>query len=150
MQTPRCRFLYGAEPQILAAHLAAADQAGQLIARLDAAGPGVGMLVDADLVERRRVDAVEPVGHIGELKGAAVLDDRAGGEALARETNRHEQDEHAHQGLPAVARAAPIGRLSHIGEPWFGLNHCGFFPFRYWPAAITMRAHGTFTRPDPF
>ena len=74
----------GIGAEILAAHLAVVDQLGQLIADLDAAGPGVGVLVDADLVERGRIDAVKPVGHIGQLKGAPIPDGRAGGEALAR------------------------------------------------------------------
>ena len=60
----------GIGAQILATDLAAADQAGQLIARRNAAGPGIGVFVDADLVELRRINAVEPVGHLGELKGA--------------------------------------------------------------------------------
>ena len=121
---------------------------GLSIAGLGAAGPGVGMLVDADLVQFRRVDAVEPVGHLPELKRGSVLDDRAGGEALAGETNRHEQDEYAHQGLPAVARAAPIGRLSLIGEPGFGLNpivafsHSGDGPARHHYAVRTEPSPG--------
>jgi len=53
--------------QILATDRAAADQLGQLIARFDAACPRVRMLVDARLVKRRRIDAVEPVGHVGQL-----------------------------------------------------------------------------------
>ena len=54
----------GVDAEIVAAHLAAADQLGQLIARLDAAGPAVGVLVDAELIEGGGIDAVEPVGHI--------------------------------------------------------------------------------------
>ena len=71
------------QPEILAADRAAADQFDQLVARFDAAGPCVGVLVDAHLVELRRIDAVEPIGHAGQLKGAAVLDDRAGSPAWA-------------------------------------------------------------------
>ena len=33
------------------------------------------MIVDADLVQLRRVDVVEPVSHIAKLDGVAVLDD---------------------------------------------------------------------------
>jgi hypothetical protein len=55
-----------------------------LIARFNAASPCVGVLIDAHLVELRRIDSVEPVRHIGQLNGATVPNDRASGEALAR------------------------------------------------------------------
>ena len=57
----------GVIAQIFTMDLAAPDQANQLIARFDAACPAVGVIIDADLVKCRRVDAVEPVGRIGEL-----------------------------------------------------------------------------------
>ena len=85
-------LLVGTRAQVLAAHLAVANQLGELLAGLDAAGPGVGMLVDADLVQFRGVDAVEPVGHIAQLKGAAIPDDRARREALARRDDGQYQD----------------------------------------------------------
>src|ERR1700733_11909835 len=69
--------------QILAVDRTAADQAGQLIACCNAASPCIGVFVDAYLVELRRINAVEPVGHVGELKGAPVPDGRAGSPALA-------------------------------------------------------------------
>src|SRR5262249_48910611 len=46
---------------VLAANLAAGDQAHQLIAGVNPARPCVGVIVDADLVDRGRIDAVEPV-----------------------------------------------------------------------------------------
>src|SRR6185437_14789089 len=46
---------------ILASHHMAADQFCKLIAGVDAAAPGIGLVVDAGLVEFRRVDAGEPV-----------------------------------------------------------------------------------------
>src|SRR5262245_9435271 len=61
--------------EIVAANTAAVDQLGQLVARVDAAGPGIGMIVDAGLVELRRVDAVELVGDVAELDGVAIPDD---------------------------------------------------------------------------
>ena len=73
----------GIGAEIVAADLLAADQFGQLIARLDAAGPDVGVLVDAELVDGRDIDAVEPVGDIAELKRAAIPDDGGGGRTLA-------------------------------------------------------------------
>ena len=77
----------GIHAEIVAAHLLAAGQLRQLIARLDAAGPDVGVLVDAELVERRRVDAVEPVGDIADLKRAAIPHDGGGGRTLAGRKN---------------------------------------------------------------
>ncbi len=62
-------------------HDVAADEFCQLVTRVDAAAPGLGMIVDADLVELRRVDAVEPVGGFGELDRVAVPDDRVRGRA---------------------------------------------------------------------
>ena len=73
-------------------HRVAADQFGQLIARVDAAGPGIGVIVDADLVQLRRIDAVEPVGDVAELDGVGVPHDRAGGPAgVCRQGYRGEQ-----------------------------------------------------------
>ena len=71
------------DTQILAMDRVPTDQAGQLIACCNAASPCIGVFVDAYLVDLRRIDAVEPVGHVGELKGASVPDDRAGSPALA-------------------------------------------------------------------
>src|SRR5579863_9575673 len=70
----------GIGAQILATHLAAANQADQLVARVNPASPGVGVVVDANLVQRRRIDAVEPIGHVRKLDGAAVPDEGARGE----------------------------------------------------------------------
>jgi hypothetical protein len=67
-----------------------------LIARFNAAGPCVGMLVDADLVQLRRVDSVEPVRHAGYLDRAAIPDNRAGGQALASRENCQYQDKRTH------------------------------------------------------
>jgi len=58
-------FVGCTQAEVLTAHLAAVNQVGQLIPGLNAAGPWVGMLVDAYLVQLRRVDSVEPVSHIG-------------------------------------------------------------------------------------
>src|SRR6266568_1992826 len=76
LQTPRCRFLCGVDAQIIAVHRASADQFCQLIARFDAAGPAIGVFVDAELIECRRIDPVEPVGHVAQLERAAVADGR--------------------------------------------------------------------------
>lgn len=107
--------------QILAAYLAAADQTRQLIAGFDAAGPCVGMLVDAHLVQLRRVDAVEPVRHIGEQKGASIPDDRAGGPALACGEMASIRIRARIDGV-AVARGARINRFSLISELVFALH----------------------------
>ena len=71
--------------EILAADFAVVDQLGQLLPGFDAAGPRVSVLVDAHLVKRRRIYTVEPVDHIGELKGASIPDGRAGGHGLVRQ-----------------------------------------------------------------
>ena len=72
------KVLLGAD--IVAAHGASADQLGQLVAGLDAAGPGIGVVIDADLVQLGRVDAVEPVGDVAELDRVAVPDGRGCGQ----------------------------------------------------------------------
>ena len=69
----------------------AADQTSEVIAGFDAARPGVGVVVDAHLVHLGRVDAVEPVGYAGDLNGAAIADDGAGGETGARGKNTRYQ-----------------------------------------------------------
>ncbi len=66
------------------AHRAVTDQLGQLIAGFNAAGPAFSVIVDAHLVQLRRIDAVEPIHHIGKLKSSSILDDRADGEAFPR------------------------------------------------------------------
>src|ERR1700730_1447746 len=86
-------FVGGIGAQILTMDLAAANQACELIARLDAAGPGVGVLIDAHLVECWRIHPVEPVSDIGELKGAAIPDHCASGPTLAHRENRQYQGE---------------------------------------------------------
>ena len=63
--------------EIVAAHSASLDQLGQLVSRFDAAGPGIGVVVDAHLIDFRRVDAIEPVGDLAELNGVAIPDDSA-------------------------------------------------------------------------
>ena len=72
----------GVRAEIVAAHLAIADEFRQLIAGLDAAGPDVGVFVDAELVIRRRVDAVEPIGDVTQLQRAAIADDSRGSRTL--------------------------------------------------------------------
>ena len=69
---PFAEILVGSE--IIAVNRASADQPGELIARIDPAAPGVGVIVDAHLVELGRIDAVEPVGHLAKLNGMAVAD----------------------------------------------------------------------------
>ena len=71
--------------EVVAAHGAPADQFCQLIARLDTAGPAVGMLVDAELIEGGRIDAVETVGDVAQLQRAAVTDGWGGGPGLGSE-----------------------------------------------------------------
>ncbi len=67
-------LVLGIGAEIAAADLLAVDQLCQLVARLDAAGPGVGVFVDAHLVDGRRVDAVEAEGVAAcKLQRAAVL-----------------------------------------------------------------------------
>ena len=56
VQRPRCRFGALVRTEIVAMNRLAANQLGQLVARLDAAGPGIGVIVDADLVEFRRIE----------------------------------------------------------------------------------------------
>ena len=73
-------------------HDAAADQLVELVARVDAAGPGIGLVVDAGLVELRRVDAVEPVGDVAELDGVAVADDGGSAALAADRADRTTQD----------------------------------------------------------
>ena len=73
----------GIRAEIVAADLLAAEQFAQLIARLDSTGPHVSVLVDAELVDGRDIDAVEPVGDIAQLKRAAIPDDGGGGRTLA-------------------------------------------------------------------
>jgi hypothetical protein len=75
---------------IVAAHGALVDQLGQLVARLDTAGPGIGVIVDADLVQFGRVDAVEPVGDVAELDGIAVAGRRGGCQRGGRLGRRQE------------------------------------------------------------
>ena len=53
----------GIGTEVVAADLFAADQFGQLIARLDTAGPAIGVFVDAELIDGRDIDAVQPVGE---------------------------------------------------------------------------------------
>ena len=74
----------GVDAEIVAAHLTVADQFCQLVARGRAAGPGVGVLVDAYLVEGRRLDAVEAIGDAAELQIAAIPDGCARGEPRGR------------------------------------------------------------------
>jgi hypothetical protein len=62
-------------------HVVVADQGNEVVARLDAACPRIGVVVDAHLVERRGIDAVEPVRHLAKLQGAGVLDDGGRGPA---------------------------------------------------------------------
>src|SRR5882672_4803047 len=59
-------------PQIFAANTALADQARQLVPRFYTAGPWLRVVVDADLVELRSVDTIEPVCHTGKLDGVAI------------------------------------------------------------------------------
>src|SRR5262245_768057 len=73
----------GVGTEVVAADLLAVDQLGQLIARLDPAGPAISVLVNAELVDGRDIDAVEAVGNVAELKRAAVPDDGGGGRTLA-------------------------------------------------------------------
>ncbi len=51
----------GVRAQVFAPDVAVADQGGQLVPRLGAARPTVGMVVDADLVRRRNVNSAEPM-----------------------------------------------------------------------------------------
>src|SRR6266404_7873511 len=95
-------FVGCTKTEVLTAHLAATDQVRKLIAGFNPAGPRVGMLVDAYLVQLRRVNSIESVGHTPYLDRTAILDDRAGGPALARGENCQYQDKTTHRA--AVAR----------------------------------------------
>src|SRR6266403_5755415 len=55
------------------------------------------MLVDAYLVQLRRVDSIEPEGRAPYLDRATIPDDRAGGPALARRENCQYQDKTTHR-----------------------------------------------------
>ena len=94
----------------------AADQLGELVARIDAAAPGIGVIVDADLVELRRVDAVEPVGDVAELDGVAVPDDdSAARRSRGRERSRKDAAIKATKNSSATACVLadwPYARLS--------------------------------------
>jgi len=81
-------FIRRVSSQILTADLAISDQLYELIAGLDAAGPAVGMGIDAKLVDCRYVDAVEPIGYGTELKRAAVSDRRRSGQSRACPNDR--------------------------------------------------------------
>jgi hypothetical protein len=71
-------------------HRTAADQLGQLVAGVEPAGPRVGLIVDAELIELRRIDAVEMIDGIAKLERVAIPDDRARGFSRSR---RHEKAE---------------------------------------------------------
>ena len=83
--------------EVPAANLAPGRQSGQPVAGFHAAGPGIGMIVDADLVELRRIDAVKPVRRAGKLDGAAVLDDGFGGPTRTRQQRCQDRKEKAHR-----------------------------------------------------
>jgi hypothetical protein len=51
------------------------------------------MIVDADLVKLRRIDAVKPVRRPGKLDGAAILDDWFGGPTRTWSSQRHRHPE---------------------------------------------------------
>jgi hypothetical protein len=86
----------GVGAQIFAVDLVIADQSRQMIARCNAASPGIGVFVDTYLVKLRRINAVEPVDHVGDLKGASVPDDRVGSPALACREQCHYEDQRTH------------------------------------------------------
>src|SRR5262249_14460249 len=69
---PFLEVVVGAE--IVAADGATANQSCQLVARVRPAAPRLGLVVDADLVEFRRVDPVEPVSDVTKLERVAVAD----------------------------------------------------------------------------
>jgi hypothetical protein len=68
---------------VVAIHRTAANQLHELIACRDAAAPGIGVVVDAVLVEFGRIDAIEPIGDIIEMDRIAVPHDRVCGEGWA-------------------------------------------------------------------
>ena len=78
--------------KVIAADLLAGDQLAQLIARLDPAGPAIGILVDTELIDGGHIDAVEPIGDVAQLNRAAIPDDGGGGHTLAgREDDRQQR-----------------------------------------------------------
>ena len=89
--TRRCAVLWRDRDRDRRSDLLAADQLGNLIARLDTAGPAIGVLVDAELVDGGDIDAVEPVGEVAKLKRAAIPDDGGGGRTLAGRKYDREQ-----------------------------------------------------------
>jgi hypothetical protein len=76
--------------------VAIADQLGQLVARLSAASPTVGVIVDTDLVRRRDIDPAEPVGHPANVDGTAIPHERIGSEAWAGRENQQDRNEPTH------------------------------------------------------
>ena len=78
----------------------------ELVAGLDAAGPGIGVVVDADLVEFGRVDAVEPVGDVAELDRIGVPDRRQPRSRAAAGLDVARNPDRARNKTAAKARAA--------------------------------------------
>ena len=106
----------GVRAAILAAHDMAADQFRQLVAGVDAAAPGIGMVVDAGLVELRRIDAVEAVGDIGQLDGVAVLDDGVGGQAGCGPQHCSRQNHQPHAASATTSAVVPAARRTFAGR----------------------------------
>src|SRR3974390_2331444 len=114
---PDAPFLVGRSgTEIVAAHVAAADKLGELVARIDAARPGIGMVVNADLVDCGCLDAGEPIRHLANINGPAVPDHRAGGKAWAGCENGQDRDQPTHRKISLSARAEMITAFCGGGE----------------------------------
>ena len=76
-------------------HRAAADDVDQRVAGVEAAGPGIGLVVDAGLIEIGRVRALEPIGDVAELNRVAVrtVTSRAHGSGEQEEARNQGQKE---------------------------------------------------------
>jgi hypothetical protein len=83
--------------QVPAADVALADQFGQPVAGFHTARPGIGMIVDADLVKLRSIDAVKPVRRIGKLDGAAIPDDWFCGPTRTGQQSCQDRNDKAHR-----------------------------------------------------
>jgi hypothetical protein len=104
--------------QVPAANFALAYQFDQLIAGFHAARPGIGMIVDANLVELRSIDAVKPVRRSGKLDGARIPDDRFGGPTRTRQQSCQDRKKKAHRstGFCCGENELFIARTAGTGE----------------------------------
>src|SRR5882757_389231 len=88
------------------------------------------MIVDANLVKLRRIDAVKPVRRIGKLDGAAILDDRFGGPTRTRQQRCQDRKVKAHRSTGFCLRGCVenevfIARLAGASEASLATSSTG-------------------------